>query len=318
MSGRRAKLLRKQATAATTPDGLPIDPEKRSAAVAAQFNPFKKQLAALGTPSPPTPPLGVARRIITAIPAANKYEGVRVMRTRREFVRCVVGDSRTCDLFAQWRGAGKLDLAVSLWSEQLDAAAVRLRLPHRSAFLHDEEAGKAGARLIRAALRDYQELMRALALGPDVDRFIGSVLYADPPPMRAWLGLALLDAFEADIFNEIFGEVVAGIDNMNADVLASLPNGLRPKPGDHVERNARWYYQTTVQVPPAKWAELAEAYRAASDVPLQPKYDVDIRREQADDHLVRLGVAEARRLLELNVAPKDWHRFQKKLRQRRR
>src|SRR5262245_12289795 len=80
-------------------------------------------------------PPDVMRRMILAVPANNLGQAHAILYTRHAFVRCIVADARTRELFAQWTHESKLDLVITEWRAQLDAAAERLRLATRAVLL---------------------------------------------------------------------------------------------------------------------------------------------------------------------------------------
>ena len=86
----------------------------------------------------------------------------------------------------------------------------------------------------------------------------------------------------------------------------TVPKGQQPKHhGEHLERNAGWFYRHIVAAPPVPEQRLAEEYaasRRAENVALGSKeHDHDRRRKRADTKVVRDGIRDAKRLLELTV-----------------
>jgi hypothetical protein len=299
----------------TAVNGLPLDPVKRRAGVDAQFDDFKQQLAALD-PSSHALPAGLATSLIYGVRAKSQGEVTAHCITRAAFLRCIVADARTRALFAQWRHESKLDLVVAEWSAQLDAAAAQADLPDRSALHHDAaayDALPASTRLFFAQLEDLRaqrtEKTRA-ARAPAALLFVDTVLFKSPPPIRAWLATDLLRLFDADILRDIWGEAAVQLD-INAGTRDRVKPGQRPMhEGEHLERDALWYYQTTVQSPRVTLKALAQEYqaaRAAGGLTPQPK-DRD-GRDRANDSIVRRGVANAKRLLELSIPPEQWSDF---------
>ena len=61
-----------------------------------------------------------------------------------------------------------------------------------------------------------------------------------------------------------------------------------------------------MRVPPATHAELARDCAEAHDAHLEPKDAAAGHLERPDTKLVRAGIEEAKRLLELPVPPEQW------------
>jgi hypothetical protein len=250
-------------------------------------------------------------RVMFAVRAKTTGEALAHCVTRDEFVRCVIGDDRTRALFERWRRDSKLDLVIAEWRGQLGLAAVSVGVSHRAALLHDPATHARVSRPRRAFLDECGRLyaMRLArtrdARSADVLAFIGGTLYDTPPPFRAWLGVDVLNSFEAEMVNEIFGEAVVAID-ISVQAAAALDAGQRPKcEGEQLRRDARWYYDLNVHVPRAKAADLAVAHAIT-------RTDRDGRAERFDDSLVRKRAANARRLLELTVPPEQWAQINKR------
>jgi hypothetical protein len=251
----------------------------------------------------------------------SKHQGeVRAhLVTRAAFLRCLLADTRVRDLFARWRRDGHLETVVTEWGEQLDAAAAQLGLPGRAAFLHDAAAAARIWPPQRQLIDDWarlytQRLARARdARAADVLAFISPVLYPAPPPIRAWLGADLLDAFDADTLRDIHGDP-DGQWPLHAYTVDPVIPGAQPMhDGVHLERNAIWYYRRHVAAEPATHAALAREYRAsqeAAGVFLKARDDTNIT-ERADTKLVRRSIADARRLLELTIPPEQWEAYRR-------
>ncbi len=254
------------------------------------------------------------RRLIYGVRAKDRGEAIRHLVTRTAFVRCVAADARWRELSAQLRHESKLDDVVSGWSSMLDVEAKRLGLMHRSA-LHDESAYlriPLYARAFFAECEQHRQIRTARTLTErtrQVDEFVCATLFSELPSIRAWLGLDLLNTFDAEVIREIWGDDAIQID-ITAEALADLPKGLLPKKdGQHLERDATWYYQLEIQRPRATLQELAEIYVAslqAVGVTLASKDKMDGRNPRVNDSLVRAGAANAKRLLELPLSPDRW------------
>ena len=128
----------------------------------------------------------------------------------------------------------------------------------------------------------------------------------------AWLGLDLMDLFDAEVLGQIWGEQTPVVVPLSP-VWGRVPKGQRPKgDGEHIVRYVDWFYRAVVAVPPTPDDDLANewvATRAAQNVKLQPRDPKGGICDRPDTKLVRTGIAKARRLLELPIPPQEWPRF---------
>jgi hypothetical protein len=238
--------------------------------------------------------------------------------TRAAFLRHVAADIRTGDLFAWWGHRTGLDAVLDELSGRLDAAARLAGVAHRSDLHGNETAFNSipldeHERLGRLQRQVDSLLAQTQAQrAKDVTGFICGVLYDDTKdsvPIRAWLGSDLLTIFDARVTGRIWGEVVR-LSVPTSPTLNAVPKGQRPKlHGEHLERDAGWYYRAEVGDPTVTHADLAREYREASVVPLVPKDYAAGIRERADTQLVRTGILKAERLLQLPIPPEQWPQF---------
>jgi hypothetical protein len=191
--------------------------------------------------------------------------------TRAAFLRHVSADARTRELFIRWRRESKLDLVVTEWQRELDTAAARAGLAHRSALHHDAAAYDALPFWTRKYIAEL-EWLRQLRRGRTLDVRAGqaaefaTVILTPAPGLRAcraWLATDLLHIFDAEILRDLWGEPDVHLD-VSAGPLGEVPRGQRPMhQGAHLERDAAWCYRRHVQVPRAKLGELAREHRDA-------------------------------------------------------
>ncbi len=258
--------------------------------------------------------MNVRQAIIYGTRSKSQGEVTAHCLTRAAFLRLVAADPRVRALFAQWRRESKLDLVVTEWSALLDSEAARLGLPQRAALHHDAavyDAIPPASRLFFAQCELLRQGRTARSLDARAGhalQFVSTVLYDNPPPIRGWLGTDLLRMFDAEIVRDVWGEADVQMD-VSAGTLQAVPPGQRPKrQGEHLERNAEWNYRARVAAPKVSVETLASEYRKASDVLLQPR-DIAGISDRPDTKLVRWGIHEAQRLLELTIPPEQWAQY---------
>jgi hypothetical protein len=261
------------------------------------------------------------RIVLCSLNAKNRAEVFRVMITRRRFTERVVQDSRTREVFTRWRRESKLDLVVTEWSAQLDVAAARAGVAHRSLLTRDQATYDALPLVTREFFSSCDRVLTlrrentAEARAADVLRFIDTVLYTTPPRLRGWLALALMDDFDAELVRDVWGEPDVSNVGLTGGPFSAVPltEGYTPNV-DLLERGADWYFDCEVASSKTTHAEVARAYaasRAAEGVTLAEKDQAGIL-ERPDTKLVRDRIADANRLLNtLAVKPEDALRFLK-------
>jgi hypothetical protein len=250
-------------------------------------------------------------RIIHTIRAKHQGEVRAHTITRCAFLRCVVFDDRKCDLFESWGQTTGLDTAVELMSVFLDRIAARAGVPHRSSL-----RGQTAAIQRVVTRTEWEHLVR---LGQHIDRRLAETLESrttemlrfvdvlcNRPGRFIWLADDLMTLFEVELRDHIWGtKTRVGVPD--SATLRNVPRGRRPNgQGEHLQRNARWYYRARVAARPATVADLAREYTEASSIPLVPKDDAAGIVDRPDTKTVRDGIAEAERLLTRALPPQQW------------
>jgi hypothetical protein len=261
---------------------------------------------------------------VYAVRARTEGEVVAHCVTRHAFLGHVIADTRTRALFEVWGHSTGLDAAVAELSARLDTAALQAGLAHRSALHGNVDAFSRVPIAEHTALGHLEHyIARLLALTRDERAFFAMgfvivTLYGtvvdEEVPIRAWLAEDLLTIFDAEITCHIWGERGVRMQVSRPPTTRDVvPKGQRPKrQGEHLARNAGWYYRAHVAVPKTSAAVLAEewrAARAAEGVTLAPKNSRELVAERADTKAVRAGIRNAKRLLELPVPPERWSQY---------
>jgi hypothetical protein len=242
--------------------------------------------------------------IINAVRSKDQAEVFRCKVARIAFLGDhVAADPRTRARFAQLRRESKLDALVLAWSEELDAAAARVGLPHRSALQKHPAAYEALPLVTRHRFQEYDRLLTGLRSQTADDRaaaiiaFIGRELYPSPPPLVWWLGYGLMNYFDAETIAALWGEqavnmelVVGTLDHVELD------RGQQPDVAK-LERYVDWYYRRCVASPRESIAALAREY--------SKQREADGVFTALDKKLVRDRIKEADRLLNGLVIPPE-------------
>jgi hypothetical protein len=182
-----------------------------------------------------------------AVRAKHQGEVLAHCVTRTAFLRHIVADARTRDLFAYWGQSTGVDVVVDEMSALLDAAAHLAGLAHRSALRKHDHAvhlvGPLGSlqRLeeqYERLLAQTQEERARFAIGFVVAELFGTTV-DDDVPIRAWLANDLLTIFRWEIAGHVYGErvpLVVGLSPAAGPFRARTqrPNGK----GARHERNA--------------------------------------------------------------------------------
>ena len=207
--------------------------------------------------------------LINAVRSKDQAEVFRCKIARRHFLLRVVGDPRTRELFTRWRR--KFNGTVTAWSEELDVAAAASHLPHRAAFQRSAAAYDALPLPTRVRFREYDQFLNELKEVTANDRagevmgFIGQVLYPQPPPLRWWLGYALLNYFDAEILRDVWGERDVNLE-LVVGTLDAVPLERGQKPdAAKVERYVDWYHRNRVASRKVTYGALTREWKAARE-----------------------------------------------------
>jgi hypothetical protein len=258
-------------------------------------------------------------RIIHTIRAKSEGERISHQHTRFAFLRHVQRDSRTRDLFERWGHATGLDQAIAGYVTALDFAAMATDLPHRSALHREDRALRQLPTETLDALMNMEGRCDTLlattrdARAAEAIAFVRSDLFVDDPetPMSAWLADDLMNIFDAEVLGQTWGEMTR-LEVPRSPVRGKVPKGQRPKgQGEHLERNAGWFYRACVAQTRATPEQLALEWvesQRAKGVNLEPRDEAGIG-DRPDTKLIRHGIDDARRLLELSIPPQEWLRF---------
>jgi hypothetical protein len=222
---------------------------------------------------------------VRAVSAQDAQDHTRV---RVAFLRDVIPDSRTETLFAYWAHECGLDFLDQL-ALNLDTAATRAGLPHRSAFrpLRQSDGVDARDRLVDAlgvalapALRLLGQIDTRLAESrPARHRFAQGFVVAElfgattdeAVPIRAWLADDLVTIFDEMVASRIYGTPVRLMAGP-PDRLPTAPSGRRGKrAGPRLEDYAHWYYRTRVAQPRASEERMASDRLKALGKPMQQR-----------------------------------------------
>ncbi len=256
-----------------------------------------------------------------AIRAKHQGEALAHCVVRAAFLRHVAADARTMKLFAMWGDETGVDAVVADMVVLLDAAARRAGLAHRSELRRPASAIHL-APILGFLQRHEAEYERRLeqTMPARAKQAIGFVVFElfgtvddDQVPIRAWLATDLMRIFQWSVAAHVYGERVPLIVGV-APTVTAVPKGLRRKGGGaHLEQYATWFYRAAIADPKVTHAQLAGewARRMGSDgkpVFRAPKDRKDIH-ERDDTKLVRAGILEAKRLLELTVPPEQWNQY---------
>ena len=261
---------------------------------------------------------GKSTNAVYAVRAKHQGEALAHCITRAAFLRYIVADSRTLDLFAFWREQTGVGPVIDDMTALLDAAARRAGFAHRSELRRQENAFHLIPILgflqqheehYERLLAETQEARARFAIGWVVAELYGAVV-DEQVPIRAWLASDLLTIFRWDVSGRVYGERVSLMVPRSPTVDA-VEKGQRPQgEGEVQERNAGWYYRLHVQPPPrATPTQIAEELDAASTWRHAPKDYRPSVRDRVDTKLVRRSSDEAKRLLELPVPPEQWSQY---------
>lgn len=265
---------------------------------------------------------GEASMNIYAVAAKSEGEVLAHCITRTQFLKHILVDPRTRNVFSFWGEHFGIDPVVERFSGLLDVVG------------DDTDVNAASARraVLQTTLDSLQpstldflrecrfELERRLvesllARTEFLKKWIVEDLFcADAParvPMRAWLASDLLTVFDAEVRAHVRGDHCR-LQVSRPPTLTAVPKGQRPKgQGEHLERNATWFYRSRVSMPRVFVEDLAEEYyeaRFAASVTLAPRDPAGVR-ERPDTKLVRRGITDAQRLLSLTISPEQWLRY---------
>ena len=247
-----------------------------------------------------------ARTLIHTIRAKSEGERIAHQRARLAFLRHLIVDTRTRNLFARWAFTLGIDEAIDEAIDALDDAARHAGLTDRSLLklpADDRMAPAIYLAATRAAAHCLDVVRRTRT--PRADEalaFVREEFCSTIPGPRfcTWLPLDLMDIFDAEVVARVLGTTMR-LPVELSPAQGTVPKGQRPKHGgEHIERNAGWFYRHVVAASPISEQQLADEYAAGRDVTLSPKEYARIR-ERADTKLVREGIRDAKRLLELTA-----------------
>lgn len=251
-----------------------------------------------------------SRGIIHGTRAKSGGERLAHQAVRLAFLKHVIVDTRTRDLFERWGWATGLDKTIANYVVALDLAALHADLSHRSLLRRGKHRAlppQLSETLVWLANKCDDVLSSTRdARAAEVIAFIRGELLEPDTPMCAWLGLDLLDIFDAEVLGHIW-DVKMRMPVLPSPVRGRVPKGQRPKnDGAHLAQYATWFYQACVAVPRVPEHELARRYDA--DQQAKGIFHKGDDRDRPSTSLVRHGIKEARRLLSLPIAPQHWLR----------